>query len=117
MVARINTTNHVHQGHAWFLEDGVETGNVYENNLGMLTRRSDALLATDTTPAMFWITHPNNTYIGNRAAGSTNGYGFWVRLLKNPEGPSFTTSVCPKFTPLGLFQNNTAHSNMFYGLR
>ena len=39
------------------------------------------------------------------------------RLLDNPEGPSFTTGVCPKFTPLGEFTNNTAHSNMFYGLR
>lgn len=35
----------------------------------------------------------------------------------NPEGPSFTTTICPKFNPLGGFTNNTAHSNMFYGLR
>lgn len=43
----------------------------------MLIRRSDALLNTDTTPAVFWITNPNNTYRWNRAAGSTNGYGYW----------------------------------------
>lgn len=36
-------------------------------------------------------------------------------MLKNPEGPSTTTTVCPKFTPMGEFTNNTAHSNMFYG--
>lgn len=35
----------------------------------------------------------------------------------NPEGPSFTTTVCPKYTQLTEFSNNTAHSNMFYGLR
>jgi hypothetical protein len=39
------------------------------------------------------------------------------RFLDNPEGPSFTTTVCPKFSPMGEFFNNTAHSNMFYGLR
>lgn len=47
----------------------------------------------------------------------SDAYGYWVRLLDHPEGPSYTTSVCPKFTPLGRFENNVAHSNMFYGLR
>ncbi|KXZ47880.1 hypothetical protein GPECTOR_32g493 [Gonium pectorale] len=103
-------------GHAFFLEDGIETGNIFEGNLGMYTRVSSALLNTDTTPATFWITNPNNTYRNNVAAGS-DAYGYWVRLLDNPEGPSYTTSVCPKFTPLGVIQNNVAHSNMFYGFR
>lgn len=57
-------------GHAFFLEDGAETGSVLRANLGLLTRRSNALLATDTTPATFWITHPNNTLVGNVAAGA-----------------------------------------------
>jgi hypothetical protein len=39
--------------------------------------------------------NPNNTVRGNAAAGS-DGYGFWYRLLDNPEGPSRTTAVCPK---------------------
>lgn len=50
------------------------------------------------------------------AAGSA-GYGFWYRLLSNPEGPSMTTTSCPKFTPLTQFKDNVAHSNMFYGFR
>ncbi|KAG2432951.1 hypothetical protein HXX76_008679 [Chlamydomonas incerta] len=103
-------------GHAFFLEDGIETGNIIEGNLGFSTKASPALLNTDTTPATFWITNPNNTYRNNVAAGS-DAYGYWVRLLDHPEGPSYTTSVCPKFTPLGRFENNVAHSNIFYGLR
>ena len=103
-------------GHTFFLEDGVESGNILENNIGIYTRTSDALLNTDTTPATFWITNPNNTVRNNVAAGS-QAYGFWYRLLDNPEGPSFTTTVCPKFTQMVQFSNNTAHSNMFYGLR
>ncbi|GFH13124.1 fibrocystin-L [Haematococcus lacustris] len=69
------------------------------------------------TPATFWVTHPANTYINNHAGGSTDGYGFWYRFLQNPEGPSATGNVCPKYTPMGAFINNTAHSSMFYGLR
>ncbi|KAG2448780.1 hypothetical protein HYH02_006132 [Chlamydomonas schloesseri] len=103
-------------GHTFFLEDGIETGNIIEGNLGFSTKASPALLNTDTTPATFWITNPNNTYRNNVAAGS-DAYGYWVRLLDHPEGPSYTTSVCPKFTPLGRWENNVAHSNMFYGLR
>ncbi|KAG1667228.1 hypothetical protein FOA52_009793 [Chlamydomonas sp. UWO 241] len=104
-------------GHTFFLEDGIETGNTFDGNLGFLTRASDSLLNTDTSPATFWITNPNNTYINNVAAGSTGGYGFWYSLDDHPTGPSATDTVCPKFTSLGQFKNNRAHSNMFYGLR
>ncbi|KAL6747058.1 hypothetical protein V8C86DRAFT_3034101 [Haematococcus lacustris] len=104
-------------GHTFFLEDGIEQNNVIDGNLAILTRPSDALLNTDTSPASFWITNPNNTYRNNVAAGSTMGYGFWMRFLDNPDGPSTTTTVCPKFQPLGEFYNNKAHSNKFYGLR
>lgn len=39
-------------------------------------------------------------------------------MLSAPEGPSETAfPVCPKFTQLGRFEGNRAHSSMFYGLR
>lgn len=63
----------MHAGHTFFLEDGVETGNVITGNLGLLTWPSYALLNTDTTPAVFWITHPNNTVSNNVGAG-----GLWL---------------------------------------
>lgn len=44
-------------------------GNLFEGNLGFHTLVSNALLNTDTTPATFWITNPNNTYRNNVAAG------------------------------------------------
>jgi hypothetical protein len=46
-----------------------QVGNVFEGNLGFATLVSNALLNTDTTPATFWATHPNNTYRNNIAAG------------------------------------------------
>jgi hypothetical protein len=42
-------------GHTYFFEDGVETGSTLAGNLGMLTRVSNAMLNTDTTPATFWV--------------------------------------------------------------
>ena len=42
-------------GHTYFIEDGAETKNVIEHNLGVLTRISSSLLETDTSPATFWV--------------------------------------------------------------
>jgi hypothetical protein len=57
-------------------QDGIEQNNVISGNLGALTRKSFSLLQTDTTPATFWVTNPNNYLMSNTAAGS-EGYGFW----------------------------------------
>ena len=67
------------------LQDGVETGNLIDGNLAILTRASNALLNVDTTPASFWITNPNNTVRNNRAAGSA-GVGFWLRFYDTVSG-------------------------------
>ena len=103
-------------GHTYFIEDGIEMLNRVENNLGLLTRASFSLLDTDTTPATFWITNPNNFFKGNAAAGSER-YGFWFDLQKHPTGPSATDDICPPGLPLGEFSDNVAHSNGRYGLR
>ena len=71
---------------------------------------------TDTSPANFWITFPDNDFIGNHAAGSEN-YGFWFDSKDFSTGPSASTDVCPKKSKAGLFINNTAHSAGWYGLR
>ena len=57
-------------GHSFFVEDGLEEGNVFRRNLGILTMRSMSLLESDQTPSTFWITNLNNTLEGNVAAGS-----------------------------------------------
>jgi len=67
------------KGHTVFIEDAVETNNYIKDNLIIKTKRSWSLLNTDQTPACFWITHPNNIFIGNHAAGSDR-YGFWYDL-------------------------------------
>lgn len=48
------------KGHTVFIEDGIETKNYIANNLIMMTKRSMSLLNTDSSPACFWITNPDN---------------------------------------------------------
>eukprot|EP00163_Fabomonas_tropica_P018886 TRINITY_DN3328_c0_g1_i3.p1 TRINITY_DN3328_c0_g1~~TRINITY_DN3328_c0_g1_i3.p1 ORF type:complete len:3589 (-),score=1271.65 TRINITY_DN3328_c0_g1_i3:183-10949(-) len=104
-------------GHTFFLEDGIETENHFNHNLALLTRPHFSLLNTDVVPASFWITHPNNIYTNNVAAGNLGGFGFWYRLIDHPDGPSATTTVCPNRAKLGGFTGNRGHSNFRYGLR
>jgi cell migration-inducing and hyaluronan-binding protein len=104
---------HDHLGHGYFLEDGVEARNVIAGNLGVYGRTpspTERLLPSDSRPATFWITNPDNTVRGNVAAGST-GWGFWYALPLHPTGMSTTDAVWPRTTPLREFSGNVAHSN------
>ena len=85
-------------GHAIFTQDGVETKNYIAYNVVAGTKPSFSLLNTDTTPGNFWISHPDNFVIGNRAAGST-AHGFFYKLAGQAAGMK-----------LGKFSNNVAHS-------
>lgn len=74
-------------------EDGNETGNVVEDNLGILTRRlpdeafvfarlgapgaSGPTAQDEWRPATFWVNNPNNVVRGNRAAGGVDAIGFF----------------------------------------
>ena len=103
-------------GHSIFVEDAIETKNVIDHNLVIGTNKSWSLLNTDQTPASFWITHPDNIFINNHAAGSDR-YGYWYDTQENPINGSFTTTICPVNEKLGEFRDNVAHSNGRYGLR
>merc|ERR1712013_877980 len=78
-------------------------------------RQSNSLLNPDIQPGSFWIVNPNNYVQHNAVAGSTH-FGFWYRVLQNPDGPSRTNSFCPAGAPMGRFYNNSAHSNGLYGI-
>ena len=113
-----NNVCYDHAGHGYFLEDGIEARNTFSDNLGVLTRvppEGKRLLATDATPATFWITNPDNTWNGNVAAGS-EGHGFWFALPEHPTGLSTTNAVWPQHVPLREFSSNVAHSNAMNGL-
>ncbi|XP_051729222.1 fibrocystin-L-like [Ctenopharyngodon idella] len=102
-------------GGAFFIEDGIETGNILQYNLAVFVRQSTSLLNDDVTPAAFWVTNPNNTIRHNAAAGGTH-FGFWYRMHDHPDGPSYDANICQKRVPLGQFFNNTVHSQGWFGL-
>jgi len=115
-----------HIGHGIYLEDGCERFNTITNNLVMLSRKpvigeeatpseifGSGNSLQDRSPSSFWISNPNNTFENNVAAG-TAGTGYWFAFPVKPMGPSATD---PRFQnqqpfkePLGLFNNNKAHS-------
>ncbi len=131
-------------GHCFFLEDGIETGNQYVRNLGIMTKchptkpcvptnlvagrasgsgtagqnSKDVLIPSDNTVSTFWITNPDNVYRDNVAAGSDQ-IGFWIALPIHPtgafEGTDISKATWPRRTQLREFKGNVAHSN-FDGL-
>ena len=107
----------MYRGGAIFLEDGVEIGNVLRGNLAVYVGTSSSLLNEDVTPAAFWVTNPNNIVENNAVAGGTH-FGFWYRMLRTPDGPSFATypNYCPYRQFFGRFANNSVHSVGRFGV-
>ena len=136
-----NNVTYNNIGHCFFLEDGVEHGNQFVHNLGILTKchpdapcvptnlaaagekrpaggngqnAKDVLLPSDNTAATFWITNPDNIYRDNVAAGSDSN-GFWMSLPEHPTGKFEDTEISaktwPRRTPFREFKGNVAHSN------
>jgi hypothetical protein len=122
-----NNVTYNNIGHCFFLEDGVEHGNQFVRNLGILTKchpnapcaatnlapfgttdgtnfktagqdAKDILLPSDNTASTFWITNPDNTYRDNVAAGS-DSTGFWFALPVNGTGKFEGTEIGMKTWP------------------
>ena len=141
-------------GHGFFFEDAVETGNTLVGNLvlGVHTvggefnafnapGKEDPFVVDThdrvnenrsrfSSSAAYWITNPNNTFVGNIAAGAGDqrtdswaepekgvaaGTGFWYAIPRvaigesSREGGGFE-DYHPIFETFGTFDYNTSHS-------
>lgn len=99
-------------------EDGTETGNTVEDNLGILTRRlpdsafvlkrhgepgaETAAAQDEWRPATFWVNNPRNAVRGNRAAGGLDAIGFFYDDDHGRAAPADLGQVD--------FSGNVAHS-------
>lgn len=87
-------------------------------NIGILTKRSSALLKSDMKPAVFWTSTPSNNWYDNVAVHSYH-FGMWFELAMAVQHSMTDNdpSPCPVHQYLGQFNNNTVHGNANIGLR
>ncbi|QEG20924.1 Ig-like domain-containing protein [Mariniblastus fucicola] len=122
-------------GHGFFMEDAVETGNVFQSNITFgihkVGRTGNAVdlddpFIVDThdhvgqnaerflSSAGYWMTSPDNTWVGNVSAGS-EGTGFWFVFPRHAVGESANDpqydNVVPNEVDLGQFDYNSSHSS------
>jgi hypothetical protein len=139
-----NNVTYNNVGHCFFMEDGIEIGNQFVKNLAIQTKchtskpcdptnlapfgstpdllnfkttgqdSKEVLIPSDNTVSSYWITNPDNTYVGNVAAGS-DATGFWFAFPDHPtgafEGTDVSKETWPANTKFREFRGNVAHSN------
>jgi hypothetical protein len=116
--------------HCYYLEDGVEEGNVLNYNLAVKINTigtpmagqsqigdetvsgPNLILPADSAAAGFYITNANNTFIGNAASGGWAGFSF--PNLPKPIGISRDWDMIPQERPTLIFNGNTAHSSGYH---
>jgi len=110
-----NNVAYLTYGHCYFLEDGSEQNNIFDNNLGIYTKPMfPPLIPSDNQPSVFWISNPQNTFTNN--AASSTFVGFWVLPPAKPVGEqgeaiwANVTDMLPRKRDFVLFDNNVAHS-------
>lgn len=124
-------------GMSYYLEDGVEEGNVFQYNIAIMTvpiyapanggwsqtgetftANASLINPADTTASGFYVSNAMNTFIGNAASGGWSGFAF--PNIPAPLGmfrgtlPTGYVWVNPLNRPTLLFDGNTAHSCGFY---
>ena len=102
-------------GHTIFLEDGIETNNVIQDNLVVHVSKSTSMLMSDLKPSGLWQARPTNFIRRNHFVGCA-GNGAWFELVHHPTGPSATDSICSVGDHLTQYEENVHHSNVI-GLR
>lgn len=121
-------------GHGFFMEDAVETGNSFLSNISFGIHKVGGDTAAEIADpflvdthdhvgqnptrflnsAGYWMTNPDNTWIGNVSAGS-EGTGFWFLFPQRAVGASANdpqyNGVQPDRVNLGEFSYNSSHSS------
>ena len=100
------------RGHNFFVEDGGERENVFDNNLAINVIPLATLLQSDLEAAGFWTPTVSNFWRNNVVAKGQHA-GWWYNPGMNPSGPSATDSICTLYSPILEFTNNTFHHVLF----
>jgi hypothetical protein len=107
-------------GNGYYLEDSIEIGNHFENNLAMLIRYTPRAYRLSTTDgdnraerlAAFWITNSANVFKNNHAVGVENGMGYWF-VPTDRDLPRELWYHPNMKEPMREFSGNVAHTISF----
>lgn len=106
------------KGHAFFLEDGSEARNTLRDCVAMQVRDpgpATRMKVHDSEASGFWLTHPDNTVLGNTAS-DCQGRGLWNSYASACFGLSRNAPVHPNTVAAVRYADNTGHGNRLQGI-
>jgi len=109
-----NNVGYISQGHGFFLEDGNEFDNVFEKNIGIITKPE--LIRTDGGSSAFWTMNPINAYRDNIAVNSQYWGFFFAISNEEVDLPNTDKQVNLRSLPSLEFEGNTAYNNQQGGM-
>ena len=100
---------YISQGHGFFLEDGNEFDNVFEKNIGIITKKE--LILPHSGSSVFWTQNPMNVYRNNVAVNAPYwGFSFEIPK-KNVDLPNSDKQINLRSLPSLEFEGNIAYNN------
>ena len=111
-----NNVGYKSVGHGYFLEDGNEFDNIFENNIGIETSRG-SLITTDRGSSVFWTMNPSNVYRDNVAVNGQY-WGFFFEIPNTEIEITETGEVINlRSLPSLEFDGNTAYNFRLGGMK
>ncbi len=110
-----NNVGYISSGHGFFLEDGNEFDNVFEKNIGIITKAET--IRPEGGSSVFWTMNPMNTFSDNVAIDA----GYWGFFFFIPKEkvylPDFEDQFFLTSLPSIEFEGNTAYNNRHGGIK
>jgi len=108
-----NNVGYISQGHGFFLEDGTEFDNVFEKNIGIITKSE---LISRGASSVFWTQNPMNVYRENVAVNGQY-WGFFFQIPHTVvDLPNSVKQFSLRSLPSLEFEDNTAYNNGIGGM-
>jgi len=109
-----NNVGYISQGHGFFLEDGNEFDNVFEKNIGIITKPE--LIRSDGGSSIFWTLNPQNVYRNNVAVNAQYWGFFFAIPNEKVDLPNTDKQVNLRSLPSLEFEGNMAYNNQHGGM-
>jgi len=108
-----NNVGYISRGHGFFLEDGNEFDNVFENNIGIITYPE---LITHSGSSVFWTQNPMNVYRNNVAVNAPY-WGFFFHIPNvEVDLPNSDKHFNLRSLPSLEFEGNVAYNSFRGGM-